>query len=268
MKSLEDIAKIREEKGKEDEALKYISEAIKEVSEKDDMETLAKLYWESSLVHQHLVMTEKSSDLPDENIVQKETLEMGKAALKAHKIIKENNIEDLKAISHRFLGRVNTYKGNHIRAQKEYKKSIELIRKQENKEQLLELNAFLAPTLVVNGKVQEGIDLALKTFDDFETTDMGKALKERDYYVWAAWRSGIPSRMILALQEADVEIEKEKWESILNTCENFLKNPQGETWGDFQFRLDEVKKSRSILEKLATFCLVIIPGIIESLFKV
>ena len=244
MKSLEEIAKIREEKGKENEALKLISETIEETTNK---EILAKLYWESSLVHQHLVMSERSSDIPNEKIIQEETLEMEKAALEAHKIIEENNIKDLKATSHRFLGRVNTYKGNHIKAQKEYEKSIELIKKQENKEQILELNAFLAPTLLMNGKIQEGIDLALKTFDDFETTDMGRGLKERDYYVWAVWRSGIPSRMIFAMQEAGVEMEKEKWESLLNTCENFLNNPKGETWGNFQFRLDEVRKSKEIL---------------------
>ncbi|MBU1132796.1 tetratricopeptide repeat protein [Patescibacteria group bacterium] len=247
MSNLKEIEKLREQKGKEQEALDLISKAMNETKTENDMESLAKLNWEASLVHQHLVMNEKSTDLPNEEIIQKETAEMEKAALEAHKIIQENNLERLEATSHRFLGRVCTYKGDHIKAQEEYEKSIELIEKMENKEQLLELNGFLATTLLVNGKINEGVNLALKTFEEFQTSDIGKQLKGKDYYVWAVWRSGIISRMVFAMKEAGVDIEKEKWEVLLDTCESFLNDPEKEIWGNFQFRLDEIKKAREIL---------------------
>lgn len=247
MSSLKEIEKIREQKGKEQEALDLISKTMNETKAENDMESLAKLNWEASLVHQHLVMNEKSTDLPNEEIIQKETAEMEKAALEAHKIIQENNLERLEATSHRFLGRAHTYKGDHIKAQEEYEKSIELIEKMENKGQLLELKGFLAATLLANGKINEGVDLALKTFEEFETSDIGKQLKEKDYYVWAVWRSGIISRMIFAMKEMGTDTEKEKWEVLLDTCESFLNNPKKEIWGNFQFRLDEIKKAREIL---------------------
>lgn len=244
MKSLEEIAKIREQKGKENEALKIISETIEET---DDNEILAKLNWEKSLVHQHLVMNEKSSDIPNREIIEKEIQEMAKSALEAHRIIEDNNIEKLKATSHRFLGRTYTYKRDYLKAQEEYEKAIKFIEQKENKEQLLELNGFLAPTLLVNGKIQEGINLAIKTFNDFENLDIGKDLKEKDYYVWAVWRSGIPSRMIFAMKEAGIDIEKDKWKELLSTSEQLLNNPEGKVWGDFNHRLDEIKKARQIL---------------------
>lgn len=247
MIELKEIEKIREQKGKEQEALDLISKAINEAKTKNDVEILAKLNWESSLVHQHLVMNEKSSDSPNEDIIQKETSEMEKAALEAHRIIEENNLDRLEATSHRFLGRVHTYKGDHIKAQEEYEKAIKLIEKKDNKEQILELNGFLAATLLANGKTNEGIDLALRTFEDFETSNIGRKLKEKDYYVWAVWRSGIISRMVFAMKEIGVNIEKQKWEDLLNKCEDFLSNPEKEIWGNFQFRLDEIKKARKLL---------------------
>lgn len=248
MKDLSKIAKLREQKGKENKTLDIISKAIAETEKTGDKETLSKLYWEASLVHQHMVMNERSLDNPDNQVIQKETNEMERSAKKAHKIIEENKINKLKATSHRFLGRVMTYKGNHTEAQKEYEKSIELIEQKENKEQLLELRGFLAPTLLINGRIDEGVQLALTTFNDYEGSQIGKGLKEKDYYTWAVWRSGLITRMVFAMNEAGVPLEKEKWKTLIDTCGTFLKNPEGDVWGDFQFRLDEVEKARGILD--------------------
>lgn len=245
-KKLKQIATLRETKGKEQDTYKLIDEAKKETTQPD---ILAKLYWEESLVAQHEVMNEKSSNTPNQETIEQATKHMEEAAQGANKIIQENNLEKMKGTAYRFLGNTYRYKKDYKKAQEYFEKALEAYQEQGDKG-TLEIRGFIASTLVHNNNPEGGIKLALETFDAYETEEKAKKLKQNDYFTWAVWRSGIIPRLIEALEETNSEYDKETILEYLNESERILKEPEGNiTWGDnaFQLRVDEINKVRKII---------------------
>jgi hypothetical protein len=164
----------------------------------------------------------------------------------------------MKGRSHRFLGRLCDYKGEYNKAVEHYKKSISLYGNETapsvrvNK---LEIQGFLAYSLIKSGKTEEGLNLAQSTYKAFNESDDGIELKQADYYTWAVWISGIPLRNIEALLDENKITDRNKSWALewINQADALLVIPQGEyTWADktFEYRKDEINALRRKLTEV------------------
>jgi tetratricopeptide (TPR) repeat protein len=228
------IAELREQSGKEEKTLEETNKLLSICD--DDPECAARLWWEKALTYQHLVM--RNID-PEEN---KE--KMSETTTKAHEIIEDNCLEDLRGEDFRFLGRVADYNGKYKEAKDYYERALEIFR---GKPRELEIKGFLATTLVNLGDVEKGIELVKKTFGEYDEN----TLKKEDYFTWAVWKSGLWMRIIKILVEKNIPFDREEMKKCLNASEEILKDPQEEkTLGNknFQYRIDEIEETKKMLQ--------------------
>jgi len=215
-----EISKLREQKGREDETLAEVEKLKQMVG--DNFVEQARLYWEEGLTYQHLVMSHVDEEINREKMAQ--------AAMKAHEVVEKNKLDNLLGDDYRFLGRVADYNGKYEEAKNWYEKAIEFYKGQPRE---LEIKSFLSATLIYLGKNEEGISLAKSTFDEFLTNP----LREKDYYTWAVWVTGIWPRMVKAMKEKGVEIDKSEVLAYLDQSDKFL----------FRYRIDEIEEARKLL---------------------
>jgi tetratricopeptide (TPR) repeat protein len=172
---------------------------------------------------------------------------MDEVTAKADDIVNEHSMLDLKADSLRMLGRVADYKKDFTQSKTYYEQILEIYRN-SNSPRTMEIKSFLAATLINLGNTDEGLGLARSTFDEFENSEM----KQRDYFTWAIWKSGLWPRIIKILVEKNVVFDREEMKKYLDASEEILKNPEGEiTWGDkkFEFRVNEISEARALLNQ-------------------
>ena len=250
----QEIASLREEKGREEETLRLINRVRPEAIKLEEHEHVVNLYWEEHLVGQHMIMMEKSkADEIDFERIAEGLKIMEEATIKGQEYIDANSVESLRPRSHRFLGRVADYKGEFNESRQHYEKAVELFEKEEDlmsRVNRLEIQGFLAYSLIMTGEIQEGLELGRRTFTEFDVSPDGKKLKEKDYYTWAVWKSGVAIRIINELVSRDGEYDREELTNWLDEAELILIIPEGdETWGDknFQFRKDEIEAVRKKL---------------------
>ena len=223
--TLSQIATLRETKGKESETLRLISEVE------------VKLFWEKSLVYQHLVMSGVDAG---QNLSK-----MAQAANDAHTLIAESRLSDFAGDDARFLGRVADYQQDYPAAEAHYLEAIEFYETVPSP-RVYEIKSFLAANLVHQNKVAEGISLAKETFNQFQNDP----LKYTDVYTWAVWQTGTYPRLVKALIDVKAEFDHAEMKSYLDQSEQILRDAsQNATWGDknFQFRLDEITQARQVL---------------------
>jgi len=243
---LKDIANLRETKGKENETLEKIKELIPQVEESKLWKELATLYWETHLVWQHKAMVElNKAENKAKDVVLESAEKMMEYAQKAQGVIEEYDIEDMKGGAYRFLGRAATYMGDHKKAKEYYEEAISNY-SGKNERSKLEVGAFLAESMIRLGDTSEGLEYAKNIFDDFYNSDLGKSIKNDDYFVWAIWMSGVMPRIANALVESGQDFDKGEIKELLKKTKHELENPSGEiTWGDdkFEFRINEIESS-------------------------
>jgi hypothetical protein len=234
---LQEIASLREIKGRESDTLTMINALEPEVIASGDFTPLCHLYWERAFVYQHLVMS---------NIDVDANLQlMEEAAQKAHQLVTEHQLNELVGDDTRFLGRVYDSKKDYPQAEVYYRQALTFY-EPTNHPRVLEIKGFLSANLVNQGKVEEGLALAKHTYTDFDQN----TLKQSDYYKWAVWKTGIYPRIIKALVSQQAVFNHAEMISLLDESRLLLTNPQGDvTWGDksFQFRLDEIDEAKKLL---------------------
>jgi len=238
---LKEIANLREVKGKEKETLEEINSLLPIAEQAEEWKTTATLYWEAHLVWQHTVMAEESKADSDEEAMKQGIQKMMEYAEKAKDVIEKHDIEDMAGGAYRFLGRAATYAGDHEKAKEYYETALSKY-SGKNLRSTLEVNGFISEALVKMGNFQEGLKLAKDTYDSFFNSKLGNEIKEKDYFTWAVWMSGIPPRICTALVEGGYDFDKEEMRAWLGEAKTHIENPSGEvTWGDhnFQFRIDE-----------------------------
>jgi hypothetical protein len=249
------IATLREKKGVEEQALQLIRAVRLQTIWLDLSEHVANLFWEESLVGQHMVMGErdKPEDEKDEIFASRGLAIMSDAALQAHMYVQSHELTHLLGASYRFLGRVATYKGDHNTAKGHYERSLALYKEEQDpiiRSRKIELQAFLSHALMMTGDIKGGMALAQQTFEEANQSEVGVALRDHDYYTWAVWTSGIPIHLCHALATKNVRMSKAQkidLDEMLIKAEEILHVPAGvATWGDerFQFRRDEIAKIR------------------------
>lgn len=246
---LKKIQLFRELKGQEYETLNLIEEAMSLAKKDDKEEVIASMYWESSLVWQHMLMQDQIKPLEqqDKKLQRKALENMELNAVAAHGLIISANLHSWLSKSHRFLGRIASYKNDWDQARFHYEEAIRTIETHpefaENPAVLFEVEGFLASCLIMLGKQEEGLKLAKDVYAKYDETEQGKYLKVNNYYTWAVWKSGVPIFAIQALLASRKEFDKNMAIEWLKDADNFLTMDfHEEAVGDknFELRKDDI----------------------------
>jgi tetratricopeptide (TPR) repeat protein len=255
-KEILEISSLRETKGKEEETLNKITELLPKLREAGEFKAVAKMYWESHLVWQHIGMSERAKPLEEqmEESIKLGATKMLEFAEKAKTVIESHNFDDMLGGAYRFLGRAATYAQDYTKAQEYYELAISKYNG-KNAKSKLEVQGFLAEALIRLEKFQEGLDLGIQTDKEFHNSEIGKNLKDEDYFTWAVWMSGIAPRICMALIDMDALFDEGKMKEWLEDVRHELKNPSGDiSWGDnkFEFRLEEIENALAQLTPISS----------------
>lgn len=249
----EAIEYIRERKGKEGTALAWIDEAIR-----FGKGFITNLYFERILVYQHMVMEEDSKPEGEKNQTKRRSAlaKMEAATYVAMEYVQRNKLKEWESRAYRFLGRLENYRGEYKKSVAAYKKAISLASLdpeyvEKGIPRWLELESMMTSPLILSGQVKTGVWLAKKTFKKYDTNLEAKRLKKKDYFTWAVWKSGIPIRVLAALEDKKVLYDKTEMLGWLNQAEALLIKPRGvKVWGDFDIRRDEIVALKRRLQEL------------------
>lgn len=250
------IATIREEKGKSEETLKVIDQALGAAQD-----FVVTLILEKHIVYQHEVMEERAKpfSMQNENRIKLFTQKMEDAAKEAGTFVKQNKLDRWASRVQARLGRVADYKGEYKKAIRYYQKAIETAdedpeQKEEGIPRWLECQGFLAYSTLMSGKVAEGLAMSKRVYRKFDDTKEGKSLRRRDYPTWAIWKTGIPVRVGFWFIESGDGLSKKELLGWLKEAEGDLSVPKGsKRWigkVDFGFRKDEIASIRREITKL------------------
>ena len=249
------IAHIREKKGKGKQTLVLIEKVL--IVAQD---YVVRLYLEKVLVYQHEVMEDRSKPESKQNKSRqaKYVKKMEETTLEAKSYIERYKLYRWESRIQRFLGRVADYKKDFSKAVIYYKRAIATAKKDpeyvaERIPRWLEYEAFLAYSLLMFGKVNEGFSMSRRVYKKFDTTSEGKFLRKKDYPTWAIWKTGVPISVGFWFLEKKDGLSKKELLSWLKEAEGDLSVPKGsKRWigkVDFGFRLDEIKAIRRQLKK-------------------
>lgn len=249
----EAIEYIREKKGKEGTALAWIDEAIR-----FGMGFITNLYFERILVYQHIVMEEDSKPEDKRDLTRRRgaLAKMEAATHVAMEYVQTNKLKEWESRAYRFLGRLENYKGEYWKSITAYKKALSLAKLdpeyvEKGVPRWLELESMITAPLILSGQIKAGIELAKRAFKKYDTNLEAKVLKRKDYFTWAVWRSGIPIRVLAALEDKKVVYDKAEMLVWLERAESLLVRPQGiRIWGDFGIRRDEIAALKRRLQEV------------------
>ncbi len=245
-KLLTKIRRLREEKGREEEVVVLINKAL-------DLgyEFVLELLWEEALVYQHKIMSEntKPESKRDKTTIRKFLRKWEEVVNEAKYYIEKYELTRWKSRLHRFLGRISDYKGDYKMAVREYKKAIKFVDKDpqvkyEKLPRKLELEAFISYSMMMSGKIKEGLLLAKRVYEKFDNTSTGRVLKRNDLPTWIIWKTGIPIRTTYALIENKMNPKDYKVLGWLQEANKLVSKPViSDKWGgkvDFEFRRNEI----------------------------
>lgn len=240
----------REQKGSSETLIPYIRKVREVVEKLGNKAAIVQLLEEEFLCAQHMVMEERSRGQEADNNRLNEGLSIMENTSKALKEYAEANSNELdlvvRARVFRFLGKSEEYKGKYEESERYYRQGLDLIyqcTKIEERFHRLEIEGFLSYSLVKQGKIEEGLALAEKVLEDYDNSDEGKWLKEKNYYTWAVWKSGIEIRT--AEHFAKDNKYKDMVNRFLSDAEDVLKMPDGNT-EVFRLRLDELSAVKDL----------------------
>lgn len=247
---LEIIKVYREKKNKSKETLELIDKTINTTQN-----YIVDLYFERAHVFQLMYMTERDKlEGRDEKKMANALQNMEKHTEIARNYIVENKLNGWFHRLYRFLGKVSEYKKNYKKAIEFYKESLKYWRQDpevitKKLPRNLELEGFLASSLIMSGKTEKGLKMAKDVYKKYEITKEGRNLKAKDYTTWAIWRTGCVIYVTRGLLERKLNLERAKILKWLDEADRFLHPKKSvNTWADFQFRRDEISALRARLK--------------------
>lgn len=215
MIDLTEVQTLREKKGKEQETLDLVNR------------TIIKLLWEKTLTYQHIYRHNGNNKVALNN--------MNVSVSEAKSYIDKYKIKDLLPTHYLLLGKISDFKNKFGEAVKYYKKAPKTA----------ETDGHLAYALIMSGKTTEGFKLATKSLKDIDTKKDYLDLKNKDYYTWAVWKSGIVIRTVAALIVKKAKFDRELINKWVKTVEGELKVKKF----DFSYRVDELNKLKQKLQE-------------------
>ena len=239
---LMELSGLREEKGRDEEALRMADEILKEEGIGAKLE--AQVWMEKSLIWQHIFMNERNKgEGGDKEKIENAKKEMEKAINAAEKVMEEGKVDrgDVDLKIDMSLGKVAIERGDYQKAKEAYEKAIEVV---DNPTNRLEFKAHLCEPIIMLGNIEEGIRLAQSTDEEFDT-GAGEELKEKDYITWAIWKAGIWIRVARSLEKKEGMGEyKDLVSSKMSEAEEYLDESKilKNKWtkNPFEIRLDEI----------------------------
>ncbi len=219
----QNIAKLREQKGKETETLKLINE-----SKSLGHDFVANLFFEEALTYQHIYMNDSSN--------KEAMLNMEKSILEASIYINKYKINKLSSRLFRFMGRVSDYKGQYKKAIGYYKKAIKFVELDPEPFRILELEAFLSYSMIMSGDYTKGVKYAKKIYSKFINSSEGIKLMKKDYNTWAIWMSGVTYRTVIALIDRKIHFDRNEIENWIRDTNKYLKGKD-----NFSYRRSEIE---------------------------
>jgi len=251
---LNNIATEREKKGTSEILIPHIHRVREQAEKLGDVSSVVQLYQEEFLSAHHMIMEEKSRKLRANPLRAAKGMLIMKSTSKSMEKYLEKDDKDLnptiKARIFRFLGRYSDMKGQYAKSEDYYRKGLshfDSLTTPEERFNRLEFLGFLSYSLVKQGK-EEGIDLTKQTLKDFDESNEGNWLKEKDYYTWAVWKSGIEIRTAEHILKTKKTEHVDMANNFLNNAESTLKMPDGNT-EVFRLRLDELNSAKGQLQQ-------------------
>lgn len=244
------VNQLSTQKGVSGVAIPYLEEAIAKAAGINEFSGAMELTQVKFIFAQHVVMEEIARKLnaSPKEIVKGRT-EMRKSIEQMHDQIEKNGNDIsllLKARVYRFEGKYLEASLQFAKAEKAYKKGLvyfESSDKIEEKYNKLEFQAFISHTQLMQplrpGKINEGLEMASKTLDDFDNSEEGKWLKENNYYMWAVWKSGHEIRIAKDMKRFHLKSNLISPEGMISDAKKILVMPNGST-SEFGHRLDEL----------------------------
>ena len=252
---LTEIGGIREIPGTSEMLIPQIRAVRKRVEELGELSIAVQLYQEEFLSAHHMVMEEKTQENKMNYLrLARGVLIMGRAISKMEMYLEkhgENLTPFIKAQIFRYLGRyADLIQRQPQRAEEHYRQWLEYFEATAppaEKHIRLEALGFVAHSLLEQGKIEEGIQLVQQTLKDFNETEEGKQLKERDYYTWSVWKSGIENRTAEFLLKTKKPEYAELAKKLIAAAKVTLTMPENAQQQPLH-RLDELKGTERLID--------------------
>lgn len=248
---LTEVALLRENKWTQFKGLRVIKKVKKEAIKAELWPDVVGLCYEEYLIGKHLFMI--GEQLAWVSTIggyfykrglatMQQAMNESQQLINAHR--ESEGMEEKAMRWGRFAGEMAMINGDYDKAEEILRKSIVAYEAKKDVN-ALELRGFLAEVLAKKGEKDEAVKLMEETWELYEQDDFGgNQLKEKDYYTWWVWRSGLvikTARGLLA-NSRDI-IDNESKRALLAKLEwvnSNLPDPD-KSWGDPEMRLAEVK---------------------------
>jgi|GEM_PF-1235692 len=243
---LKKLSGLREEKGRDEEALLMADEVLKEIKEEGaGAKPEAQLWLEKSLIWQHVYMNERNKgEGGDGGKMEEAKKEMEESIKTAERVMEDGGVDrgDPVLRIDMYLGQAAVERKDYQKAKEAYEKAIEVVKSPTNR---LEFKMRLCEPVIMLGEIKEGVRLAQTTDEEFDM-GVGEELKEKDYITWVIWKSGIWIRVARSLdKKGEVGEYKDLVIGKLSEMEESLDESKILTnkWAEnpFKIRLDEIE---------------------------
>lgn len=235
---------LREQVGRQEEVLADIGHLLEFAMDNDMDDEVVELYFEKALIHQHSYMEAKNGvDLEK----MRETINMAKV------YVQEKGLKKWESRVARYLGRIADYDKKYEEAILYFDEAIskaELDPKYEgNRAMAYEYKGFMVVDELRVSDTDTAVEKALSLYQDYDERDEGRELKTKDYTTWAIWRSAVLINLcsaLIDLGKKDEYLQRiEEW--LIEAEKNFVVPEGVQTWADFGFRKNEIKRIREML---------------------
>lgn len=235
----QEIGALREQKGKEQETLALIRPTREAARLLGLHEDVVDLFWEECLTAKHMLMNNPRDELARPLFKT--------AAMAADAYIEENHVESKRPRSQLFLGQAAMLEGEDEEAVKRFTEGINLFEGSsdpDERENALELRGCLAEALIRAGRIEDGIHEGFDVLSDYDK-DAGASLRERDYYRWAVWKSGVSIKVWEAVLDNGIHLSEEERGKLSKALDEAQEILSGNF--DFQYRKDQISRIRKRL---------------------
>lgn len=232
----ERISNLREQPGHEQEVLSLISKIRGFAYNTHLDEDAVDLYWEEFLIQRHLGNVDA----------------MVSVAKEADEYIQEFSVETKRARNYRFMSEASIANGNFKTAVDQASQGIRAYANMEDPRErvnVLEIRGILAEATIRMGDIDKGVNIGLATLEEFNRDD-GQLLKDRDYYTWAVWKSGVIVKMWNAILDTGQNLPNVQKEQLLSDLDQTEQSLNVNTTGmpsNFEIRKKQIANIREKL---------------------
>lgn len=247
----QEIAIEREKVGTSEKLIPQIRNLRKIAINQNEHDIAIQLFQEEFLCAQHMVMEERSKGLINSNKLRAAYgpvfMNISVTGMQQYQEEHQADISPgIKARNFRFMGRFADHQHQYKKSEKLYRQGLEYFDSQtepENRYHRLELLGFISFSLLKQGKKSEGLKLMDQVLKDYDESPEGQWLKEKDYYTWAVWKSGVEIRNSEYLIKRNASPRAKE---LISDAEKILVMPDGNN-EKFGIRIGELDRLKTLI---------------------